>query len=747
LCAGSKGGKTSWGPWKLWQWIQRYGGGDYYAVTSTYDLFHVKLLPTIRQVFENILGIARYWSQKRVLELRDPATGDFLANKADDLMWGRIILRAAEARGGLEAGDAKGVWMDEAGMDSFTKLTYRALRRRAALYQAPFLLTTTLYDLGWIDSEIIAKAKSDQESTIKIETIDIGDGDSAEIEFTHAPGAGIDLIQFDSTVNPLYPKAEFIEAREELPDEDFQAFHRGRRGSSRLLVYDTFNPKSIEDGGHVCTPFEIPGNWDRFWGLDFGPVNTACMLYAEDPKSAEKPEDRTLYCYREYLAGNKTIEQHYIDIMEGEHISPRKVVGGTWGSEEQWRREFRQYGLPIERPRVREFDSGIQSVYAQHKKGRIVYFRGLQIIGDKQRYRRKRDREGEILPEIQSKQSYHRCFVAGTMIQTDRGEIPIEQVKVGDRALTREGLRPVLLVGSRENEHVVEVTFSDGNSLVGTFDHPIWVDGRGFVAIDAMRYNDVILRKENNQWLKQKESSSMVSPTLAIQNRIGYRINVISRRVKMAPCIGRFGSFIMDLFRRVWIFITKTVGMITQLKTLSFSREKSIKQNTQRLMKECLSTWKKYDHLPRNGMHPRRGKSGIESTAKELMLRWSLYLKNARIAVVNSISERLTNLSPAFALMHARQLCVSRAESMILNSSAKSAGWFSSQTNMSREGIAPVSVLGKRTAGKGTVYNLSVEDVHEYYANGVLVSNCDAERYIVLTIRPGRKKTGRAVAW
>ena len=120
LIAGTKAGKTSWGPWKLWQWIQRYGGGDYYAITSTYDLFHIKLLPTIRQVFENILGIARYWSQKRILELRDPATGNFLANKADDLMWGRIILRAAEAKTGLEAGDAKGVWMDEAGMDSFS---------------------------------------------------------------------------------------------------------------------------------------------------------------------------------------------------------------------------------------------------------------------------------------------------------------------------------------------------------------------------------------------------------------------------------------------------------------------------------------------------------------------------------------------------------------------------------------------------------------------------------------------------
>lgn len=402
LIAGTKGGKTSYGPWKVWQWIQRFGGGDYYAVTSTYDLFHVKLLPSIRQVFENILGVARYWSQKRVLELRDPKSGNFLAQKADDLMWGRIILRAAEAKGGLESGDAKGVWMDEAGMDAFTKLTYRALRRRAALYQAPFLLTTTLYDLGWIDTEIIAKAKADRKSQIRVETVDLGEGETAEAEYTHAPTAGIDLIQFDSTINPVYPKAEFIEAREELPDEDFQGFHRGRRGSTRLLVYDSFNHED------VCEPFEIPGSWPRFWGLDFGPINTSCIYYAEDPNSAEKPRDRTLFCYREYLDGNKTIEQHADAIREGENISPKKVVGGTWGSEKQWRIEFREYGIPIERPRVQEFDSGIQAVYAQHSKRRIIYFRGLQIIEDKQRYRRKRDREGEILPEIEAKQTFHR---------------------------------------------------------------------------------------------------------------------------------------------------------------------------------------------------------------------------------------------------------------------------------------------------------------------------------------------------
>lgn len=396
IIAGTKGGKTSFGPWEVFEWILKYGGGDYYAVTSTYDLFSIKMLPALRQVFENILGIARYWSSRRILEICDLETGQFLAKKQDDLMYARIILRAAESRGGLEAGDAKGIWMDEAGQDVFTSQIYRALRRRAALYQSPFLLTTTLYDIGWIDADIIRKVKSASDSHIRIEHVG-----EYEIEVTSSKKADITLIQYDSPINPSYPKQEYIFARDELPDEDFQSFHRGRRGSSRLLIYDSF----IESE-QTCTRFKIPSHWPRFWGIDFGPAHMAVVKYAEDPKSAPKAKDRQLYCYENYLAGGKTIEQHVEDMTE-EDISPKLVVGGTWGSEEQWRREFRQWGLPIEKPKVQEVDTGIRSVYAQHKKGKITYFDDLPIVLDKARYRFKRDRLGNITDEIQHKRTFH----------------------------------------------------------------------------------------------------------------------------------------------------------------------------------------------------------------------------------------------------------------------------------------------------------------------------------------------------
>lgn len=37
-------------------------------------------------------------------------------------------------------------------------------------------------------------------------------------------------------------------------------------------------------------------------------------------------------------------------------------------------------------------------------------------------------------------------------------------------------------------------------------------------------------------------------------------------------------------------------------------------------------------------------------------------------------------------------------------------------------------------SGVAAVYNLTVEDAHEYFANGILVSNCDAWRYSLINV-------------
>jgi hypothetical protein len=380
--AGTQGGKTSFIPWWLWREIGRCGPGDYLAATATFDLFKLKFLPEMLEVFEHILRIGRYWASARVIELADPETGRFWANKADEKMWGRIILRSAESKGGLESNTANAAVLDECGQDSFTLETYEAVRRRLSLRRGRIFGGTTLYNLGWLKNRIYDKWR--------------------------AGGADIEIIQFDSTENPSFPVEEYLEARRDMPRWRFDMFYRGRFSRPAGLIYDSFDPAK-----HKVKPFTIPEEWPRFLGLDFGGVHTAALFYALDPES------KRYYLYREYLAGGRTAKEHTHYLLRGERGIPF-AVGGSH-SEEQWRDEFRSGGeiplggarvkvpgLPIREPDVKEVEVGINRVYGAHKRDQIIVFNTLDgYLQQKESYSRKVNEKGEVLEDIENKSAYH----------------------------------------------------------------------------------------------------------------------------------------------------------------------------------------------------------------------------------------------------------------------------------------------------------------------------------------------------
>jgi len=113
MLAGTQSGKTSFGPWWLAREVAEKGRGDYLAVTSSYDLFKLKMLPEMRTVFERMLGIGRYWAGMNIIELYDPERKVAPAKTSNGEMWGRIILRSAQSEGGLESATANAAWIDE----------------------------------------------------------------------------------------------------------------------------------------------------------------------------------------------------------------------------------------------------------------------------------------------------------------------------------------------------------------------------------------------------------------------------------------------------------------------------------------------------------------------------------------------------------------------------------------------------------------------------------------------------------
>jgi hypothetical protein len=370
IFAGTQGGKTSFSPWWLNREVDRTavptGENDYLAATASYDLFKLKFLPEMRKVFEDYLHRGRFWSGSKVIELCDEG-GRFWAHSADDRMWGRIILRSAQAEGSLESATAKAAVLDECGQDEFRVEHWEAVQRRLSLNQGRVLGATTLYNRGWVKSQIYDPWR--------------------------AGSKDIEVVSFPSYENPNFPKAEYDRMAAILPRWKLNMFYRGEFDIPEALIYRPFDTI-----GDTCDDFPVPEAWVRYGGLDFGGVHMAATCWAE------RPEDKHLFLVHEYLVGNIPIAQHAANLKAwGCH----RWFGGA-GSEEVWRKEFGQHGMPIVQPLVGDVEVGIQSVYGLMAERSLTVFRScsrwLDEVGT---YSRQLDASGQPTEKIADKEAYH----------------------------------------------------------------------------------------------------------------------------------------------------------------------------------------------------------------------------------------------------------------------------------------------------------------------------------------------------
>lgn len=90
------------------------------------------------------------------------------------------------------------------------------------------------------------------------------------------------------------------------------------------------------------------------------------------------------------------------------------------------------------------------------------------------------------------------CFPAGTLVHTDCGPVPIEEIKVGEhRALSwcgGDGLRYNNVAASRVKmaDAIVRVEFSSGAAIECTPDHKVYVVGKGYVEVADMSVGDEV---------------------------------------------------------------------------------------------------------------------------------------------------------------------------------------------------------------------------------------------------------------
>jgi hypothetical protein len=89
------------------------------------------------------------------------------------------------------------------------------------------------------------------------------------------------------------------------------------------------------------------------------------------------------------------------------------------------------------------------------------------------------------------------CFAAGTTVRTRRGQVPIEDLKVGDLVLSRDmdegktAFQPVVRRITRPPTRQVAVT-AGGETIVSTLGHPFRVKGRKWVYARDLKPGDEV---------------------------------------------------------------------------------------------------------------------------------------------------------------------------------------------------------------------------------------------------------------
>lgn len=293
------------------------------------------------------------------------------------------------------------------------------------------------------------------------------------------------------------------------------------------------------------------------------------------------------------------------------------------------------------------------------------------------------------------------CLVAGTLITTVDGQVPIERIRAGDLVLTRAGYRPVLAawLASPADETWL-VRFSDGTSLTGTADHPVWTEPVGWVHLSALRHGDIVSP------CNRSTATTTARPDVAATGtRHGGKTAV--------RCTATFGNSSTGPFSPA---MPSTTSITIPTTTISGTSWRSPDPNILVTTAACEPLSRSRPSWPPPiGIVPSRAVHGIKRTAS----------------------------APT---RHGRWCSTCASGVGKPSSPAPVDGCTSVQTVAGHA----TYVLGvERTGRREPVFDVMVDGHHEFYANGVLVHNChDARRYVcramLAALAVMAARTGRA---
>jgi len=166
------------------------------------------------------------------------------------------------------------------------------------------------------------------------------------------------------------------------------------------------------------------------------------------------------------------------------------------------------------------------------------------------------------LDKLQAQAQEQMCVRKGTLIETDRGQVAVENVTLNDKVMTRNGYAPVAWSGVTKYVSRMVVIETSVSTLYLTEEHPVWSETEG-AFVTAENVNPSHLLKKSPAWAFTG-SRSCGEATYGAERGAG-----TSEIRKLAgSCIVSFTRHTSALSRMAWTFITwMATGSTTTCQT------------------------------------------------------------------------------------------------------------------------------------------------------------------------------------
>jgi phage terminase large subunit len=411
------------------------------------------------------------------------------------------------------------------------------------------------------------------------------------------------------------------------------------------------------------------------YGMDFG--------FSVDPTTLiEVRQQNGELWLREVLYRTNMTNTDIGNFLKQQGIARDEIVADS--AEPKSIEEIRRQGFNIQ-PAMKGPDSINNGIDILRRYKMNVTQDSLNLIKELRSYKWATDKDGKATGKPVDYMNH--CFIGDTLITTTNGDVKIKDIEVGDYVLTSKGYKKVLKKFNNgvKQVHNYSMQFDTFNvNLCSTKEHEIKTIN-GWQQISKLKQNNVLYQCKYSM-VKNIDCTPMK--------------DILAEAEK--GCIQRFGNSIMVKYQKATTYIMLMVMHITMiLQTLILLMKlcicvMKVKKGLKKIQILLKNFMPKVLKRQKNGISQKKGYSGIGNMEKKHGLTSNCLTQNVQFAENNIKHHSQHEVNTV--IKTAKLLHFEEGESFY-----------------------------------SEVYDIMVEDCHEYFANGILVHNCiDSLRYLAL---------------